>query len=130
MTRKETIAQLQKGSKVIGACDICDAQNVPIMKGRTFGCEIASCYPCQGESVPKDEAREAYLIEVQSLNKQALDHPPYDNPRDPFASRDRLPPDFTTRPWGMPSSDWRMNVFYALCLVVSAFVICDLWSQP
>jgi hypothetical protein len=28
----------------------------------------------------------------KSLNEQAKDHPRYDNPRDPFASPDRLPP--------------------------------------
>lgn len=33
------------------------------------------------------------LASTETLNEQAKEHPPYDNPCDPFASRDRLPPD-------------------------------------
>jgi hypothetical protein len=52
---------------MIGACDICDAQNVPIMKGVTFGCEIASCYPCQGQPIPEDETMTTEIDRYREL---------------------------------------------------------------
>jgi hypothetical protein len=41
--------------------------------------------PSRGEAKPVSAAG-------KSLNDEAKDHPRYDNPRDPFASPDRLPP--------------------------------------
>lgn len=47
-----------------------------------------------GEMVARNIADLMSPTSGTSLNEGAKDHPQYDNPRDPFASQNRMPPDF------------------------------------
>ena len=37
---------------MIGSCDNCDQQNVPVFSGQFCGCDTTQCFICQGDTDP------------------------------------------------------------------------------
>lgn len=61
---------------MIGSCDCCDRQNVPISNFRadqtSAQCETAACYLCQGDTDPDPYGElEAYALSSQTQNHEA-----------------------------------------------------------
>lgn len=51
---------------MIGSCDNCDRQNVPVSSGQFCGCDTTQCFICQGETDPDpygelEDRREAQM---------------------------------------------------------------------
>jgi hypothetical protein len=66
-------ACLQPGGNPLGNCEACAGDGVQQPDG-------GGCERCNGTG--------------KSLNQEAKEHPPFDNPRDPYASPDRVPPEY------------------------------------
>lgn len=76
------------------AKELCEMENlteVLPMTARTATIILPSGY-ATAEEFAKDCGFE--LAPARTLNDEAKEHPPYDNPCDPYASPDRMPPEF------------------------------------